>query len=133
MERPSHATVKLWNVEDTTLLDNMKNAHELATRLLDKERLNDSSEKFDDIEEKGGGAKDDLGDGDHDDVSAENGLFNFRLDKKFMNEQEESARYYIQSMNKFHVNSGNAASWETFPKLVQALGLELKLSTFWKI
>ena len=72
------------------------------------------SEKFDDVEEKGGGAKDDLGDGDHDDMSAENGLFDFRLDKKFMNEREESARYYIQSMNKFHVNSGNTASWQTF-------------------
>ena len=47
-------------------------------------------------------------------MSAENGPFNFRLDKKFMNEREESARYYIQSMNKFHVNCGNTASWETF-------------------
>ena len=37
VEQPSCATVKLWNVEDTTLLDNMKNAHELAIRLLDRE------------------------------------------------------------------------------------------------
>ena len=141
VERPSRAIVKLWNVEDTTLLDDMKNAHELAAKLLNKEKFNDAKDDLDDEKETvdppslapSTVASPSLtpatvvspsltpptvgvnlvNEGQNDESTA-NGVYDFRLDAKYANEQEESARYYSQTMNKFDVNSSDATSSETF-------------------
>ena len=141
VERPSRATVKLWNVEDTTLLDDMKNAHELAAKLLNKEKFNDAKDDLDDEKETVDPPSlapatvaspsltpatvvspsltpptvgvNIVNEGQNDESTA-NGVNDFRLDAKYANEQEESARYYSQTMNKFDVNSSDATSSETF-------------------
>ena len=98
--------MKLWNVEDTTLLDDMKYAHELAAKLLNKEKFNDAKDDLDDEKETVdppslapatvaspsltpptvGVNQDNVG---QDDESTANGVYDFRLDDKYVNEQEE--------------------------------------------
>ena len=110
VERPAQATVKLWNVEDTSLLQEMRIAHDLAKKLLEG-NINDVKENDDLDVELSKDVPDAYLDkqGQSETCPKTYGLFDVGIDEKFVKDQEDSAKHYRQTMIKFDVNSSDSS------------------------
>ena len=110
VERPAQATVKLWNVEDTSLLQEMRIAHDLAKKLLEG-NINDVKENDDlDVELSKDVPDANLDKQGHSESCPKTyGLFDVGIDEKFVKDQEDSAKHYRQTMIKFDVNSSDSS------------------------